>query len=79
MNIAKRGYCLRCARTHRRVPLGRVIRRREMQHDITAEDFAWNVRQWANDTRWDDHQFRVGVQIALKRLREPNAKVSGGE
>jgi hypothetical protein len=43
-----------------------------MQHDITAEDFAWNVNQWAFDCRWTDHEFRVGVQIALRRLKEPN-------
>ncbi|MCX6916965.1 MAG: hypothetical protein NT167_28665 [Verrucomicrobia bacterium] len=73
VNIAKRGYCLKCCRIHRQVPLGRVVRRHRMDNDITPEDFARNVRQWALDARWSDHQFRVGVQIALKRLKTPNA------
>ena len=79
VNIAKRGYCLKCCRIHRQVPLGRVVRRKRMDNDITPEDFAWNVRQWALDDKWSDHQFRVGVQIALKRLKTPNTKVSSGD
>ena len=49
-----------------------------MDNKITPEDFAWNVKQWAFASRWTDHEFRVGVQIALRRLKEPNTERSHG-
>ncbi len=31
--------------------------------------------KWKNPTAWDEHTFRVGVQMVLKRVTPPNDKL----
>jgi hypothetical protein len=51
----------------------------ERQSKLTESEFLEWLRElaadpkWKNPTPWDEHTFRVGVQIALKRVSPPNS------
>jgi hypothetical protein len=50
------------------------------QPKLTESEFLDWLRElaadpkWKQPTPWDEHTFRVGVQIALKRVSPPNEK-----
>ena len=58
----------------------------EPQSKLTESEFVEWLRElaadpkWKRPTQWDEHTFRVGVQIALKRVSPPNggANPTGG-